>query len=103
MICLVLLVTTAGDAWMMRSFGPTVAGVGGLVAGAVVAWGLARAIENTYYRTALAMLAIFGTVLLGALAVPAHILAGRWGLAALGAGCVAAIPVARRWFLGRST
>ena len=48
------------------------------------------------------MLGIFGTVLIGALAVPAHELAGRWGLAALGAVCVAAIPVARHYFLGRS-
>ncbi len=48
------------------------------------------------------MLGIFGTALIGALTVPAHVLAGRWGLAALGAVCVAAIPVARRFFLGRS-
>ena len=47
------------------------------------------------------MLGVFGTVLIGALTVPAHVAAGRWGLAALGAVCVAAIPVARRYFLGR--
>ncbi len=47
------------------------------------------------------MLGVFGTVLIGALAVPAHVVAGRWGLAGLGAICVIAIPVARRYFLGR--
>jgi len=47
------------------------------------------------------MLGVFGTVLLAALALPAHVVAGRWGLAGLGALCVAAIPVARRYFLGR--
>ena len=102
MTCLALFVATSGDAWMARSFGPAVAGAGGLLAGAVVAWSLARPIENPYYRTVLAMLGVFGTVLLGALAVPAHMLAGRWGLAGLGALCVAAIPVARRVFLGGS-
>jgi len=48
----------------------------------------------------LGTLGVFGTVLIGALAVPAHVVAGRWGLAILGAACVAAIPVARHFFLG---
>jgi hypothetical protein len=81
---------------------PALAGIGGLLAGALVAWSLSRAVANTYYRSVLAMLGIFGTALIGALTVPAHVLAGRWGLAALGAVCVAAIPVARHFFLGRS-
>jgi hypothetical protein len=81
---------------------PALAGIGGLLAGALVAWSLSRPVENTYYRSVLAMLGIFGTALIGALTVPAHVLAGRWGLAALGAVCVAAIPLARRAFLGRS-
>jgi hypothetical protein len=71
------------------------------VAGGLVAWSLARPIENAYYRAVLGMLGVFGTVLIGALTVPAHVAAGRWGLAALGAVCIAVIPVARHYFLGR--
>jgi hypothetical protein len=82
--------------------GPALAGVGGLLAGGLVAWSLGRPLENAYYRAVLAMLGIFGTALIGALTVPAHVLAGRWGLAGLAAVCVAAIPLARRVFLGRS-
>jgi len=81
---------------------PALAGIGGLLAGALVAWSLSRPIGNTYYRSVLSMLGIFGTALIGALTLPAHVLAGRWGLLALGAVCVAAIPVARRVFLGQS-
>jgi hypothetical protein len=47
------------------------------------------------------MLAAFGTALIGALAVPAHVLAGRAGLAALVALCILAVGLARRVFLGR--
>ncbi len=72
------------------------------MAGSIVAWSLSRVIDNTYYRATLAMMAVFGTAIIGALTVPAHVLAGRWGLAVLGAVCVAAIATARRIFLGRS-
>jgi hypothetical protein len=81
---------------------PALAGIGGLLAGGLVAWSVGRPVENAYYRAVLAMLGIFGTALIGALTVPAHVLAGRWGLAGLGAVCVVAIPVARRVFLGPS-
>jgi hypothetical protein len=80
---------------------PALAGAGGLAAGGLVAWGLSRPVANLYYRAALAMAAIFGTALIGAMAVPAHIAAGRWGLAGLGALCVVLIGVARRLFAGR--
>ncbi len=72
------------------------------MAGSIVAWSLSRVIDNTYYRATLAMMAVFGTAIIGALTVPAHVLAGRWGLAVLGALCVATIATARRFFLGRS-
>jgi len=81
---------------------PALAGVGGLAAGGLVAWSLSRPLANLYYRAALAMLGIFGTALIGALAVPAHMLAGRWGLAGLGALCVVAIGFARRLSVGRN-
>ncbi len=86
----------------MPPVAPALAGVGGLLAGGLVAWSLARPIENAYYRAVLGMLGVFGTALIGALTVPAHVAAGRWGLAILGAACVVAIPIARRAFLGNS-
>lgn len=86
----------------MPAFGPALAGVGGLLAGGLVAWSLGRALENAYYRAVLAMMGIFGTAIIGALTVPVHVLAGRWGLAGLGAVCVVGIGTARRLFLGRS-
>ena len=100
MICLALFAATAGDTRVLPAIAPALAGVGGLLSGALVAWSLSRAVENAYYRAVLAMLGVFGTALIGGLTVPAHLLAGRWGLAALGALCVAAIPIARRIFLG---
>ncbi len=86
----------------MPPLGPALAGIGGLLAGGIVSWGLGRSVENLDYRAVLAMRGIFGTALIGALAVPAHVLAGRWGLAALGAVCVAVVSFARRLFLGGS-
>ena len=87
---------------MAPALAPSLAGGGGILAGGLVAWSLSRPLGNAYYRAVLSMMGIFGTGLIGALTVPAHVLAGRWGLAGLGAVCVAAIPVARRAFLGRS-
>lgn len=81
---------------------PALAGAGGLAAGGLVAWSLSRPVASFYYRAVLAMLGIFGTALIGALTVPAHMLAGRWGLAGLGALCVVAIGIARRLFIGRN-
>ncbi len=96
-MCLVLFAATARETAALPPIAPALAGVGGLVA-----WSLARPIANAYYRAVLGMLGVFGTALIGALTVPAHVAAGRWGLAILGAVCVVAIPVARRAFLGRS-
>jgi len=85
---------------VVPAIAPALAGIGGLLAGGLVAWSLGRPLDNAYYRAVLAMLGIFGTAIIGALTVPAHVLAGRTGLAGLGALCVVAIPVARRVFLG---
>lgn len=101
MICLALVTLTAGDAQAMPGIGPALAGAGGLLAGGLVAWSLGRPLENAYVRAVLAMLGIFGTALIGALTIPAHVLAGRWGLAGLGALCVLIVASARRVFLGR--
>lgn len=103
MICLVLFTIAAGDARAVPAVGPALAGVGGVLAGALVAWSLGRPLRNAYYRAVLAMLGIFGTALFGALTVPVHVLAGRWGLAGLGAVCVVILASARRVFLGPRT
>ncbi len=79
-----------------------VAGAGGLAAGFLVGWSLARPLANLYYRSVLAMLAVFGTALIAALAVPAHVVAGRAGLAGLGLACLVAIGVARWRLVPRS-
>ncbi len=95
-----MLAATAGDTRVAPAVAPALAGIGGLLAGGLVAWSLGRPLGNAYYRAVLVMLGIFGTAIVGALTVPAHVLAGRLGLAALAALCVVAIPVARRVFLG---
>jgi hypothetical protein len=101
-ICLALFTATGWENPAMPALGPALAGAGGLLAGGLVAWSLGRPLANAYYRAVLAMLGIFGTAVIGALTVPAHVLAGRWGLAALGALCVVTVALARRLFLGRS-
>lgn len=100
-ICLALFAAASESRVGMPGVFPALAGVGGLAAGGLVAWSLSRPVQNLYYRSVLAMLGIFGTALIGALAVPAHVVAGRWGLAVLGALCVLGIGIARRLFIGR--
>jgi hypothetical protein len=102
-ICLALFAATTRDAAPMPALVPAVAGVGGIAAGGLVAWSLGRPLGSLYYRAVLAMMGVFGTALIGALTVPAHLVAGRWGLAALGVACVAAIAGSRRLLLGRAT
>ncbi len=103
MICLALFTATArasGGAPLPGAL-PLVAGAGGLAAAFLVGWTLSRPLANLYYRSVLAMLAVFGTAVIGALAVPAHVLAGRTGLAVLALACVVAIFLARRRLLPR--
>jgi hypothetical protein len=76
-----------------------VAGAGGLAAGGIVSWALARTAGNPLRRATLAMMGVMGTALVGGLTVPAHGLAGAWGLVALFALCLAAIGLAWRLFL----
>lgn len=74
-----------------------VAGAGGLAAGGIVAWALARTAGNPLRRAAVAMMGVMGAALVGGLTVPAHGIAGAWGLAVLFALCLAAIALA--WHL----
>jgi hypothetical protein len=97
-ICLVLFTATSRGPAGMPAVVPALAGAGGLAAGALVAWSLSRPLRNLYYRAALAMMGVLGTALVGAVTVPVHVLAGRWGLAVLGGLCVAALAFARRLF-----
>jgi hypothetical protein len=77
-----------------------VAGFGGLAAGGIVAWALGRALGSPLRRTVIAMMGVMGTAVVGGLTVPAHGLAGAWGLGALFALCLAAIALSWRAFLG---
>jgi hypothetical protein len=73
-----------------------VAGAGGLAAGGIVAWALARTAGNPLRRATLAMMGVMGTAVVGALTVPANALAGAWGLGILFALCLGAIAVVWR-------
>ncbi len=100
-ICLALFTVTAGNGPTVPGIGPMLAGAGGLLAGGLVAWSLGRPLGNAYHRAVVSMIAVFGTALIGALTVPAHVVAGRAGLAALGIVSVAVVAVSRRLFAGR--
>ncbi len=71
-----------------------VAGFGGLAAGGLVAWALARAAGTALRRAMVAMMGVMGTAVVGGFTMPAHAAAGRAGLAGLFALCLAAIGVA---------
>ncbi len=99
-VCLVLL---AGY-WMPRgpdtTFG-TIAllgAAGGLVAGAIVGWTLARSLP-VWRRAVVAMIAAAGTALVGVLTTAADIVGGRAGLAVLAGLCLLVIVGAYRIFL----
>jgi hypothetical protein len=85
---------------LMPAFGPALAGGGGVLAGALVAWAVSKPLGSAFQRAALAMMAVMGTALVAAATLPAHMFAGRAGLAAVAALCLAAILVAWRVFLG---
>ena len=71
-----------------------VAGFGGLAAGGLVAWALARAVGSPLRRMMVTMMGVMGAALVGAFTVPAHGLAGTWGLGGLFALCLAAVGLA---------
>ncbi len=85
---------------VMPAIGPSLAGSGGALAGALVAWAVSKPVGNAFRRAALAMMAVMGTALVAGATLPAHQLAGRTGLAAVAALCIVAIVVARRVILG---
>jgi hypothetical protein len=97
-LCLALLAYTPDPSKPAVNALPVlVAGAGGLAAGGIVTWALARTAGNPLRRAALAMMGVMGTAVVGALTVPAHGIAGAWGLGILFALCLAAIALA--WHL----
>ncbi len=93
---------SANPGVLMPAFGPALAGGGGLLAGALVAWAISKPLGNAFRRAALAMMAVMGTALVAGATLPAHQLAGRAGLAAVAVLCLGAMLVAWRLFLGRA-
>lgn len=99
-VCLVLLASY----WMTR--GPdtpfaTIAvlgAAGGLVAGAIVGWTLARSLP-VWRRAVVAMIAAAGTTLVAVLTTAADIVGGPAGLAVLAGLCLLVIVGAYRIFL----
>jgi len=87
---------------IMPAVGPAVAGFGGLVAGALVAWAVGRPVGGAFRRAALAMMAVMGTALVAGATLPAHQLAGRAGLAGVAAVCLLLALAARRIFVDAS-
>lgn len=75
------------------------AGLGGVIAGGVVAWTLGRPLAGVWRRATLAMMGVMGTVLVGVLATVADALAGKTGLLILAALCLGAIWAAYRALL----
>ena len=94
-----LATPSASGSPLMPAFGPSLAGAGGVAAGAVVAWALSKPLRNLFRRAALAMMAVMGTALVAGATLPAHQLAGRAGLAAIAALCLAVFVVAWRLLL----
>jgi len=95
-----LATPSATSSAVVPAIGPSLAGAGGVAAGALVAWAVSKPVGNAFRRAALAMMAVMGTTLVAGATLPAHQLAGRTGLAAVGALCLIVIVVARRVFLG---
>ena len=76
-----------------------VAGCGGLAAGGLVGWALARGLGSPLRRAMVAMMGVMGAAVVGGFTVPAHGLAGGWGLGGLFTLCLTAIVLAGRLFL----
>ena len=87
---------------IMPAIGPAVAGFGGVVAGALVAWAVGKPVGGAFRRAALAMMAVMGTALVAGATLPAHQLAGRAGLAGVAAVCLLLALAARRIFVDAS-
>jgi hypothetical protein len=64
----------------------------GMVSAATLGWSLSRAVADTWRRGVTAALAVFGALMLAALAAPADMIAGRAGLMGY-AGVLAALAV----------
>jgi uncharacterized membrane protein (DUF441 family) len=77
------------------------AGLGGVAASVTVAWTLGRGLATFWRRLLVTTMALMGTVLALFLTTVADLLAGRWGVGAFGALCLAVIGAAYRLFLAK--
>lgn len=73
--------------------------MGGLAAGGLVAWALARGLGSPLRRAMVAMMGVMGTAVVGGFTVPVHGMAGGWGLGILFALCLGVIALAWRTLL----
>ena len=102
-LCLALLAYRPDPADPTANAAPVLAaGLGGLAAGAIVAWSLARNVGDVWRRTSVAMMGLMGAALLGALTMPVHRSAGTAGLLLLFAVCLAIMAAAWRLLLARA-
>jgi hypothetical protein len=101
-LCLALLAYAPNRGGPAANFLPVlVAGLGGLAAGAIVAWTLSPPLGNPWRRAMVTMMGVMGSAVVGGFTVPAHSAWGTWGLAGLFAVCLAAIATAWRLLLSR--
>jgi hypothetical protein len=103
-LCLALLAYAPNRAAPAANFLPVlVAGLGGLAAGGLVAWALARQLGNPWRRAMTTMMGVMGSALVGGFTVPLHGAFGPLGLGGLFALCLAAIAAAWRFLLRGSS
>ena len=100
MLCLALLAYAPNRSAPAANFLPVlVAGLGGLAAGGIVAWAIARPLGSPWRRAMVTMMGVMGSALVGGLTVPAHGAFGAWGLSGLFGACLAVIAAAWRLLL----
>jgi hypothetical protein len=103
-LCLALLAYVPNRAAPAANFLPVlVAGLGGLAAGGIVAWTVARSVGSPWRRAMVTMMGVMGSAVVGGFTVPAHSAWGAWGLAGLLAACLAAIGATWRFLLSRAS
>jgi hypothetical protein len=99
-LCLALLAYAPDRTAPAANFLPVLAsGLGGLAAGGIVAWALARPLASPLRRAMVTMMGVTGSALVGGLTVPLHGAYGTWGLAGLLCLCLTAIWTVWRWLL----
>jgi hypothetical protein len=99
-LCLALIAYAPHRGATAANFLPVlVAGLGGLSAGAIVAWAVSRPVGNPWRRAMATMMGVMGSAVVGGFTVPAHSAWGTPGLIGLLGLCLAAMGAVWRFLL----